>query len=161
MREMLTPHRVRAAALALTAAAAVALTGCGTKTQAVAPASPPIKLDAFQQRAREVVRQWPKVAAQAGHHEAVLPLAGADRPKSKAVREITVTVHHSACDAHYGARSYETGSLVVVSGWGKRKNAKGMCTELLATDKVKVKLDKPLDGRTVVDAATGKRLPLG
>src|SRR5438067_11388766 len=57
MREMLTPHRVRAAALALTAAAAVTLTGCGTKTQAEQPASPPIKLDAFQQRAPAVARQ--------------------------------------------------------------------------------------------------------
>ncbi len=108
-----------------------------------------------------MARQWPKATPQSGRHEAVLPLAGADRPKSKTVREITVTVHHSACDVHYGARGYETGSLVVVSGWGKKKSAKGMCTELLATDKVKVKLDKPLGGRTVVDAATGKRLKLG
>ncbi|WP_244942626.1 hypothetical protein [Streptomyces sioyaensis] len=121
----------------------------------------PKKQDAFERRADQLVRDWPKVSPVAGRQQALLPLAGADRPKDKGVREITVTVGHSACDAHFGARSHESKDLVVITGWGKRKSNKGMCTEQLATDKVTVRLKSALDGRKVVDAATGKQLLKG
>ncbi|MFJ9851972.1 hypothetical protein [Streptomyces sp. NPDC101150] len=160
MRGTITPRRTLAAALAMAAAAAVALTGCGKDTQRVA-ADPPKKRDAFETRADRIVRDWPKVSPVKGRHEAVLPLVSAEHAKDGGAREITVTVGHSACDARFGARKYESKGLVVVSGWGKKKSAKGMCTEQLATDKVKLTLDRALGGRKVVDAATGKELPAG
>ncbi|MCK7622053.1 hypothetical protein MUU72_02745 [Streptomyces sp. RS10V-4] len=150
--------RVTAGALALTAAAAAVLSGCGKKTETVGTAPPPRARDAFEQRAAQIVRDWPKVAPVPGRHDALLPLAGADRPGGADARELTVTVGHSACDVGYGARSQESKDLVVVTGWGRKKSTKGMCTEQLATDKVKVRLKAPLAGRKVVDAATGKQL---
>ena len=107
------------------------------------------------------MRDWPKVSPVAGRKQALLPLAGAHRPRKKDVREITVTVGHSACDVRFGARSHESKDLVVITGWGKRKSSKGMCTEQLATDKVTVQLKSALDDRKVVDAATGKQLLKG
>ncbi|MFF2806950.1 hypothetical protein ACFVT2_07150 [Streptomyces sp. NPDC058000] len=153
--------RVTALVVCLAAAGAVALSGCGKNTQTVGAAPPPQAKDAFGQRAAQIVRDWPKVAPVPGRQEALLPLAGADHPKSQDVRELTVTVGHSACDAGYGARVLESEELVVVSGWGKKKNPEGMCTEQLATDRTKVRLGGPLAGRKVVDAATGKQLLKG
>ncbi|GAU68330.1 hypothetical protein SSP35_07_01320 [Streptomyces sp. NBRC 110611] len=158
------PHsrtRTLTAVRILAASGAVALSGCGRPQQSVGTAKPPQKQDAFERRADQIVRSWPKVSPVSGRQEALLPLVGADRPKDTSVREITVTVGHSACDARFGARGHEAKGLVVVTGWGKRKSAKGMCTEMLATDKVTVKLRGPLAGRTVVDAATGKQLLKG
>ncbi|MGW1377600.1 hypothetical protein ACWD6P_25475 [Streptomyces sp. NPDC002446] len=154
----LSRTRSLAAALALAASGAVALSGCGQKQQTVGSAPAPKKLDAFERRAEQIVRDWPKVSPVPGRKEALLPLVGAERPKDTGVREITVTVGHSACDARFGARSHESKGLVVVTGWGKKKSAKGMCTEMLATDKVKIKLKGALADRKVVDAATGKQL---
>ncbi|WP_411120964.1 hypothetical protein [Streptomyces sp. x-19] len=153
--------RVTALVVALASAGAVALTGCGKGTQTVGAAPPPRAKDAFETRAAQIVRDWPKVAPVSGRQEALLPLAGADHPTRPDAKELTVTVGHSACDAGYGARVLESKELVVVSGWGKKKNPKGMCTEQLATDKTKVRLDGPLAGRKVVDAATGKQLLKG
>ncbi|PJN41131.1 hypothetical protein CG747_08875 [Streptomyces sp. CB02959] len=155
--------RTRATALVvcLAAAGAVALSGCGSNTRTVGAAPPPRAKDAFDQRAAQIVRDWPKVAPAPGRQDALLPLAGADHPKSQDVRELTVTVGHSACDAGYGTRVLESKELVVVSGWGRKKIPEGMCTEQLATDKAKVRLDGPLAGRKVVDAATGKQLLKG
>ncbi|MFH9250608.1 hypothetical protein ACH4LK_34870 [Streptomyces lydicus] len=157
----LSRTRTLAAVLTLAVSGAVALTGCGQKQQTVGSAPPPKKPDAFEQRADQIVRDWPKVSPVHGRQQALLPLVGADRPKDTGVREITVTVGHSACDVHFGARSHESKGLVVVTGWGKRKSSKGMCTENLATDKVKVQLKGPLAGRKVVDAATGEQLLKG
>ncbi|MGP8302518.1 hypothetical protein ACTPOK_32235 [Streptomyces inhibens] len=157
----LSRTRTLAAALALAASGAVALSGCGQKQQTVGAAPPPKKPDAFEQRADQIVRSWPKVSPIAGRQQALLPLVGVERPKSTDVREITVTVGHSACDSRFGARSHESKGLVVVTGWGKKKSAKGMCTENLATDKVTVRLKSALAGRKVVDAATGKQLLKG
>ncbi|BDH10823.1 hypothetical protein [Streptomyces hygroscopicus] len=154
----LSRTRTLTALLALTAAGAVALSGCGQDQQKVTPAAPPKKQDAFEQRADQIVRDWPKVSPVHGRQQAMLPLVAAQRPGKKNVREITVTVGHSACDVRFGARSHESKDLVVITGWGKRKSSKGMCTEQLATDKVKVHLKSALDGRKVVDAATGKQL---
>ncbi|KUL37696.1 hypothetical protein ADL22_20085 [Streptomyces sp. NRRL F-4489] len=156
-----TRARVTALALALTAAGATALSGCGKETQTVGTAPPPRAQDAFTRRAAQIVRDWPKVAPVPGRHDALLPLAGAARPGAANARELTVTVGHSACDARYGARAQESEDLVVVTGWGRKKSAQGMCTAQLATDKVTVRLKAPLGGRTVVDAATGKRLLKG
>ncbi|MER7985846.1 hypothetical protein ABTY53_09640 [Streptomyces noursei] len=153
--------RVTALAVALASAGAVALTGCGKDTQTVGTAPPPRAEDAFATRAAQIVRDWPKVAPVPGRQEALLPLAGAEDPTSPDAKELTVTIGHSACDAGYGARVLESKKLVVVSGWGKKKNPQGMCTEQLATDKAKVRLDGPLAGRKVVDAATGKQLLKG
>ncbi|MFF4953631.1 hypothetical protein ACWC2K_32445 [Streptomyces chattanoogensis] len=167
MRGTLTPHRTLAAVLAMAAAGTVALTGCGTTEKPVKPAAMPSvapskQPDVFERRAGDIVRHWPKhLAPMPGRREAVLPLVSAERPKDAGKREITVTVGHSACDVHFGARQYESKDVVVVSGWGKKKSAKGMCTEMLATDKVKVKLEKPLGGRKLIDAATGKQLAAG
>ncbi|MEU9117375.1 hypothetical protein AB0D04_37965 [Streptomyces sp. NPDC048483] len=161
MRGTLTPHRTLAAVLAMAAAGTVALTGCGKDTQRVA-AEPPKKKDVFELRADGIVRAWPKhLSPMKGPKEAVLPLVSAQRPRSTGAREITVTVGHSACDADFGTRKYESKDLVVVSGWGRKKSAKGMCTEQLATDKVTVKLADALGSRKVVDAATGKELAAG
>lgn len=157
----LSRTRTLATALALAASGAVALSGCGQKQQTVGSAPPPKQPDAFEQRADQIVQNWPKVSPVSGRQEALLPLAGADRPKDKNVREITVTVGHSPCDAHFGARAHESKGLVVVTGWGKKKSTKGMCTEMLATDKVKIKLKGALADRKVVDAATGKQLLKG
>ncbi|REK89654.1 hypothetical protein DY245_14505 [Streptomyces inhibens] len=157
----LSRTRTLAAALALAASGVVALSGCGQKQQTVGTAPPPKKQDAFERRADQIVHSWPKVSPIAGRQEALLPLVGVERPKSTDVREITVTVGHSACDSRFGARSHESKGLVVVTGWGKKKSAKGMCTENLATDKVTVRLKSALAGRKVVDAATGKQLLKG
>ncbi len=160
----LSRTRSLAAVLALAASGAVALSGCGQKQQTVSGENPSRKMDAFERRADQIERNWPKVSPVAGRQEALLPLVGAERPKdpkSKDIREITVTVGHSACDARFGARSQESEKLVVVTGWGKKKSAKGMCTEMLATDKVKIKLNDALGDRKVVDAATGKELLKG
>ncbi|WP_406217253.1 hypothetical protein [Streptomyces decoyicus] len=157
----LSRTRTLTALLTLTAAGAVALSGCGQDQQKVTPAAPPKKQDAFEQRADQIVRDWPKVSPVHGRQQALLPLVAAQRPGKKDVREITVTVGHSACDVRFGARSHESKDLVVITGWGKRKSSKGMCTEQLATDKVTVHLKSALDGRKVVDAATGKQLLKG
>lgn len=157
----LSRTRTLTAVLALATAGTVALSGCGQQKQTVGTAPAPKKQDAFERRADQIVRDWPKVSPVAGRQQALLPLVGADRPKDKGVRQITVTVGHSACDVHFGARSHESKGLVVVTGWGKRKSNKGMCTEQLATDKVTVRLKSALDGRKVVDAATGKQLLKG
>ncbi|MFJ6790713.1 hypothetical protein ACWDBF_22300 [Streptomyces angustmyceticus] len=157
----LSRTRTLTAVLALAATGAVALSGCGQNQQKAAPAAPPKKPDAFERRADQIVHDWPKVSPVHGRTQALLPLVEAERPKSAAAREITVTVGHSACDVRFGARSHESKDLVVITGWGKRKSAKGMCTEQLATDKVTVHLKSALDGRKVVDAATGKQLLKG
>ncbi|MFI0709255.1 hypothetical protein ACH4SK_01125 [Streptomyces inhibens] len=158
----LSRTRTLAAALALAASGAVALSGCGQKQQTVGTAPPPPKKqDAFERRADQIVRSWPKVSPIAGRQQALLPLAGVERPKNTDVREITVTVGHSACDIRFGARSHESKDLVVITGWGKKKSAKGMCAENLATDRVTVRLKSALAGRKVVDAATGKQLLKG
>ncbi|MFF9480342.1 hypothetical protein [Streptomyces sp. NPDC014733] len=150
-----TARRTLAALIALTAAG-TALAGCGGAEQKVG-AAPPGKQDAFEQRADTIVRDWPKVEPVSGHKEALLPLAGADRPGVSA-RKVTVTVGHGACDAKYGAHVRESEKLVVVSGWSRKKDDKKMCTAQLATDKVTLDLKKPLGHRTLVDAATGKPL---
>ncbi|TJZ51248.1 hypothetical protein FCH28_21265 [Streptomyces piniterrae] len=141
----------------MAATGTVALSGCGGQTQKVGT-EPPKKQDPFERRADQIERDWPKVSPVSGRKDAMLPLVGADRPKDTATREITVTVGHGACDAKYGVHTHESKGFVVVAGWSKKKNAKGMCTEQLATDKVKVRLTSPLDDRKIVDAATGKQL---
>ncbi len=155
-----SPFRPFAVVLAMAAAGTLALSGCGGDTQKVGTA-PPKKKDPFEKRADQIERDWPKVSAVPGRHDTMLPLAGADRPKDTGVREITVTVGHGGCDARYGVHTHESKDFVVISGWGKPKNPKGMCTAQLATDKVKVRLKSALDDRKVVDAATGKQLLTG
>ncbi|MFE7315030.1 hypothetical protein ACFU7T_18405 [Streptomyces sp. NPDC057555] len=153
--------RVTALVVGLAAAGTLALSGCGKATQTVESSAPQHRADAFEQRAAQIVRDWPKVTPVAGQHEALLPLAGAEHPTAKDARELTVTVGHGACDADYGARVLESKDLVVVSGWGKKKNPKGMCTDQLATHTAKVQLKSPLADRKVVDAVTGKQLLKG
>ncbi|GAB7034152.1 hypothetical protein AB0G35_00945 [Streptomyces sp. NPDC021749] len=159
------PHsrtRTLTAVLALAVSGAVALSGCGKEQQTVSSKPPQKKQDAFEERAAQIVRDWPKISPVHGRKQALLPLVKAQRPKdAAAAREFTVTVGHSACDAHFGARSHESKGLVVVTGWGKRKSSKGMCTEMLATDKVTIRLKDALGDRKVVDAATGKELLKG
>jgi hypothetical protein len=157
-----TPARGRtlAAVLAMAAAGTVALSGCGGDTQTVGTA-PPKKQDPFERRADQIARDWPKVSPVSGRKDSMLPLAGADRPKDSKAEEITVTVGHGGCDARYGVHQHETKDLIVISGWGKPEDPDKMCTAQLATDKVKVKLDSALNGRKVVDAATGKQLLKG
>lgn len=121
----LSRTRTLTALLALTAVSAVALSGCGQDQQKVTPAAPPKKQDAFEQRADQIVRDWPKVSPVHGRQQALLPLVAAQRPGKKDVREITVTVGHSACDVRFGARSHESKDLVVITGWGKRKSSRG------------------------------------
>ncbi|UQA98042.1 hypothetical protein K9S39_32985 [Streptomyces halobius] len=144
----------------MAAAGAVALSGCGSGTQTVGTA-PPKQKDPFEQRAEQIVRDWPKVSPVSGRKDTMLPLTGADRPRNTAVRELTVTVGHGACDAKYGVHTHESKDLVVVAGWSKKKNQNGMCTSQLVTDKVEITLKSPLDDRELVDAATGKQLLKG
>ncbi|MFG2221659.1 hypothetical protein [Streptomyces sp. NPDC048644] len=151
--------RTLAALIALAAAGTAALSGCGGGTSQTVGNAPPKKQDPFEQRADTVVRDWPKVKPVSGHHDAVLPLAGADRPKDTKARELTVTVGHGACDSHYGTHVRESEKLVVISGWSEKSKTKKMCTAQLDTDKVKVKLKDALGDRKIVDAATGKQLP--
>ncbi|MFK0289648.1 hypothetical protein ACIQU6_04030 [Streptomyces sp. NPDC090442] len=160
-----TTHRSRTLTTTLVgclaATGALALAGCGRATQTVHTSPPQHQADAFDKRAAQIVRDWPKVAPVPGRQEALLPLAGADRPATADARALTVTVGHSACDADYGARVLESKDLVVVSGWGTKKNPKAMCTDQLATHKTQVRLNGPLAGRKVVDAATGRQLLKG
>lgn len=58
----LSRTRTLTAVLALATTGAVALSGCGQKEQKVAPAAPPKKQDAFERRADQIVRDWPKVS---------------------------------------------------------------------------------------------------
>lgn len=78
----LSRTRTFTAVLALAAAGAVTLSGCGQSEQKVTPAAPPKKQDAFEQRADQIVRDWPKVSPVHGRRQA-LPLVAAERPGKK------------------------------------------------------------------------------
>lgn len=139
-------------------AVTVTVTGCGKETRKVSAA--PSQADgkeAFDQRAAQIVRDWPKVSPVEGHHEKLMPLPGADRPRNREVRELTVTVGHGACDTGYGAHTLESEHVVVISGWSRKKPSV-QCSEQLIMDQVKVHLKHPLAGRSVVDAVTGRPL---
>lgn len=134
-------------------------TACGGRTVSSDPPRSEPPQTRFEKRAVQLAQDWPKAHPVKGRHDDMLPLEDARRPPDPAhARTFTVTVGHGACDKDYGTHVRETGGLVVVSGWAKEKKDVDVCTDQLVTDKAKITLDKPLGERTVVDAATGKRL---
>ncbi|WP_314172807.1 hypothetical protein [Streptomyces winkii] len=160
MRRSTTGTTRRRAALVLAPAmAAVALTAtaCGGSEQTVS-SEPPEKQTRFEKRAAQIEQEWPKVDKTKGRHRDMLPLEAAQRPVKGKETSLTVTVGHGGCDTKYGAHVHETDKLVIVSGWSKEDKKADFCTKQLVTDKSKVELKSELGKRTVVDAATGKKL---
>ncbi|NLU67563.1 hypothetical protein [Streptomyces sp. HNM0574] len=146
-------------ALTTTLLAAVALTasGCaGGGGQTVSTDDKP--RTPFEKRAEQLAQDWPEAKPLKKRDTSMLPAQGARPAGDKDAEAVTVTVGHSACDKDFGAHVRESGDLVVVAGWAKKEDGVGACTGQLITDKVKVKLDRKLGDRSLVDAATGKVL---
>lgn len=163
MRRSTTGTARRKAALVLAPAmAAVALTAtaCGGSEQTV-NSKPPEKQTRFEKRATQIEQEWPKVDKTKGRHRDMLPLEAAQLPVKGKDDSLTVTVGHGGCEKEYGAHVQETDKLVIVSGWSKKDKNADFCTKQIVTDKTKVELKSELGDRTVVDAATGKKLLKG
>lgn len=161
MRRSTTGTTRRRAALVLAPAmAAVALTAtaCGGGEEQTVSSKPPQKQTRFEKRAAQIEQEWPKVDKTEGRHRDMLPLEAAQRPVKGKEDTLTVTVGHGGCENEYGAHVHETDKLVIVSGWSKKDKKADFCTKQIVTDKKKVKLQSELGDRTVVDAATGKKL---
>ncbi|OEV30002.1 hypothetical protein AN219_13375 [Streptomyces nanshensis] len=163
MRRSTTGTTRRKAALVLAPAmVAVALTAtaCGGSEQTVS-SEPPEKQTRFEKRAAQIEQEWPKVDKTEGRHRDMLPLEAAQPPVKGKDDSLTVTVGHGGCETKYGAHVRETDKLVIVSGWSKKDKKADFCTKQIVTDKTKVELKSELGERTVVDAATGKKLLKG
>jgi hypothetical protein len=145
---------------ALTAAVALGVTACGGSGQTVSSDAPK-KQTRFEKRATSIEQSWPQVDRTKGRHNDMLPLEAAQRPSQGKEDSLTVTVGHGGCDTKYGAHVRETDKLVIVSGWAKKDKKADFCTKQIVSDKSKVELKKELGSRTVVDAATGKKLLKG
>ncbi|WP_181768939.1 hypothetical protein [Streptomyces albidus (ex Kaewkla and Franco 2022)] len=145
---------------ALTAAVLLSATACSGSGQTVS-SDEPRKQTRFEKRAAAIEQQWPQVERTKGRHNDMLPLQAAQRPPQGKETSLTVTVGHGGCDTKYGGRVHETDKLVIVSGWAKKDKKADFCTKQLVSDKAKVELKKELGNRTVVDAATGKKLLKG
>ncbi|HWM38354.1 MAG TPA: hypothetical protein VNS49_14680 [Streptomyces sp.] len=145
---------------ALTAAVMLSATACGGSDQTVSSESPR-KQTRFEKRATQIEQEWPRVEKTKGRHKDMLPLEAAQRPGKGKETSLTVTVGHGGCDKDYGAHVRETDKLVIVSGWSKEDKKADFCTKQIVSDKTKVELKSELGSRTVVDAATGKKLVKG
>ncbi|MGK5696046.1 hypothetical protein ACSNOJ_24685 [Streptomyces sp. URMC 128] len=73
-------------------------------------------------------------------------------------RSVTVVAHHGSCDAGPVVAALETGGSVVLSA-SVTGTDDGPCTSDLRGEKVTVKLDRPVGGRIVLDAFTGRPVP--
>lgn len=145
---------------ALTAAVMLSVTACGGSGQTVS-SEEPREQTRFEKRATAIEQAWPEVERTKGRHNDMLPLQAAQRPVEGKETSLTVTVGHGGCDTKYGAHVQETDKLVIVAGWAKKDKKADFCTKQLVSDKSKVTLKKELGNRTVVDAATGKKLLKG
>jgi hypothetical protein len=72
-------------------------------------------------------------------------------------RALRLIFFGGACDAAWGAYTYESGSTVVVGSWG-RSSANGPCPAVGIGRTARVTLARPLGTRVVLDVASG--LPL-
>lgn len=146
-----------ALAPALTAALMLSATACGGGGQTVS-SEEPREQTRFEKRATAIEQAWPKVRKTEGRHNDMLPLEAAQRPAKGEETSLKVTVGHGGCDTKYGAHVHETDKLVIVAGWAKKDEKADFCTKQLVKDETEVDLESELGERTVVDAATGKKL---
>ncbi|WP_327191364.1 hypothetical protein [Streptomyces xinghaiensis] len=75
-------------------------------------------------------------------------------------RSVTVMANHGSCDDGPAVDVLETGGSVVLSAWVVDPE-KGPCTSELRSEKVTVKLDRPMGGRVLLDAFTGRPVANG
>ncbi|MGW0369209.1 hypothetical protein ACWDZW_09875 [Streptomyces coeruleorubidus] len=73
-------------------------------------------------------------------------------------RSVTVVAHHGSCDDGPVVTALETRGSVVLSA-SVTGTSDGPCTSDLRGEKVTVKLDRPVGGRIVLDAFTGRPVP--
>jgi hypothetical protein len=73
-------------------------------------------------------------------------------------RSVTVVAHHGSCDDGPVVTALETRGSVVLSA-SVAGTDDGPCTSDLRGEKVTVKLDRPVGGRIVLDAFTGRPVP--
>ncbi|CAM5638229.1 hypothetical protein STAFG_2613 [Streptomyces afghaniensis 772] len=73
-------------------------------------------------------------------------------------RSVTVVAHHGSCDDGPVVTALETRGSVVLSA-SVTGTDDGPCTSDLRGEKVTVKLDRPVGGRIVLDAFTGRPVP--
>lgn len=73
-------------------------------------------------------------------------------------RSVTVVAHHGACDDGPAVEALETSGSVVLSA-AVTGVKDGPCTGALRGERVTVKLDRPVGGRIVLDAFTGRPVP--
>jgi hypothetical protein len=71
-------------------------------------------------------------------------------------RTLTVGLDASPCDTAWGGLAAEVGGVVVVGGWMHDPNPNAPCAASLVSRTATVRLNAPLDGRLVLDAATGQ-----
>ncbi|QIJ61040.1 hypothetical protein [Streptomyces sp. JB150] len=76
-------------------------------------------------------------------------------------RSVTVRAGHGACDDGPAVHALETDGTVVLSGSVVGGPDGEPCTAQLLAEDVTVRLDRPLGGRVLLDAFTGRPLPYG
>ncbi|MFJ7965603.1 hypothetical protein [Streptomyces sp. NPDC096324] len=113
------------------------------KRVAITPSKrPPSPIGAVQQETDELV-----------------PLSGL-KTVAQDGRTLTVLAKHGACDDGPAVDVLETGKSVVLSA-SIRGTSDGPCTSQSLTEKVTVKLRRPVGERILLDAFTGRPVPYG
>ncbi|MGN9813853.1 hypothetical protein ACTMUQ_00740 [Streptomyces sp. SD11] len=85
------------------------------------------------------------------------PLSGLSS-MSRDERTVTLRAQHGACDEGPAVAVLETADNVVFSA-GVRDPSDGPCTSEMRSKKVRVKLDRPVGDRMLLDALTGRPVP--
>ncbi|MFE1796941.1 hypothetical protein ACFW9L_12315 [Streptomyces sp. NPDC059517] len=87
----------------------------------------------------------------------LLPLSGIGSV-SREERTVTVRAQHGSCDKGPQVAVLETADNVVFSA-GVRDPSDGPCTADMRSKKVRVRLDRPVGDRMLLDAVTGRPVP--
>ncbi|WP_079086784.1 hypothetical protein [Streptomyces silvensis] len=141
--------------------ALAAVAGCGSGQQGTGSDT-----DALADRARRVAEAWDGATAA----PAAVPSIGSaadvpGHPLHRLVRaapdgrSVTVVALHGACDAGASVGSLETGGSVVLWSSVKGREETGDCTKQVRTQRMTVKLDRPVGDRSLLDARTGRPIP--
>ena len=75
-------------------------------------------------------------------------------------RSVTVLALHGACDDGALVKARESGGSVVLSGYFKNPSQEGHCTKEAIGQRVTVRLARPLGDRVLLDAHTGRPIPV-
>ncbi|GIH22277.1 hypothetical protein Aph01nite_05870 [Acrocarpospora phusangensis] len=125
------------------AATLIVLTSCGSIL-----ASTPTATDDFIVRAKEVAER------REGSEEGWAGLQEVFTYETVTPQELKLSYGHGACDSTFGARVYETAQVVVVDV-DVREDYVQVCTAIMLTDQIGVRLDEPLGTRVVLDSRSG------